>query len=203
MSTPPFSAGKDQQYLAPGSPGSVLTSNGPGVNPSWQGGAQGFEKDVIGNYQILPTDRIIQAKGPNSQVITLPSLAQMQAAGIGEGVELTIIAAGDGVPVTVQAPPGTSINRVSSFTLSTRFSAIILEWDGSKYFVKAAYLPSAETILVDEFAVQFDGCFVNRKFPEAIYASSVFMVMGTPEIFLVSKMAGAELLIAIGMRGTQ
>jgi hypothetical protein len=176
--TLPYSTGSDQMFRGWGPIGSVWTSNGPGLNPSWQNGLGVIEPSVTGNYQIQPTDGIVQFKGPNGQTATLPTAAAMAAAGVVAPKQFVLIANGDGIPVTILAPAGSNINRVSSFVLTTRFSSIIVEWDGKNFFIIAAYLPAAETILVSEWYYQYEDLWISRRFAEAVYINGFFFDFG-------------------------
>src|ERR1700732_4027789 len=103
---PRDSTGKDFTFIPPGPAGSVLTSNGPNLLPSYQGGSAVGVTEIYGNYQALITDSIIEAEGPNSQQITLPPLS----AGLPVGARLTVKVSGQGSPVVVLASAGTNID---------------------------------------------------------------------------------------------
>lgn len=162
-----YSEGKDQAFIQPGPAGSVLTSNGPTLLPSYQGGSQVGVTEIYGNYQALATDSLIEAEGPNSQQIILPSAGTMAV-----GARLTIKVSGQGVPVVVVAPTGTNIDYQSSVSLTPKLSALTLEWDGEQYFIVNQYTPSAETILLDKWLEEFDAMVRPRVFPMATYVAS-------------------------------
>lgn len=168
-----FSEGSDRQYIPPGAAGTVLTSNGPGVNPSWKFGF-GEGNAVFGNYAVNPTSNdLILAMGPNSQIVTLPTAG---TAGLTIGQEFTIIAGGPGYPITVAG----IINGVSNYTLTSRYYAVTVIWTGTQYLIVSAYSPSAETVLADKWEPVYPSYFVqqNNRCPKTFLVAA-YMASGS------------------------
>lgn len=160
----PYSTGKDFTFIPPGGAGSVLTSNGPNALPSYQGGGQTGVTPVSGNYSALLTDGLIEALGPNNQTITLPVV------GVNIGAEFTVVVSGQGTPIVVNVP-SSNINGVSSLSLTTRYSALTVKWDGTQYVIQSLYAPAAETVSMDKWTENFTA-IVNRTYPSANYQTS-------------------------------
>lgn len=159
-----YSTGKDFTFIQPGPAGSILTSNGPNALPSYQGGGQTGVTPVTGNYSALLTDGLIEALGPNNQTITLPVV------GVNVGAEFTVVVSGQGTPIVVNVP-SSNINGVSSLSLTTRYSALTVKWDGTQYVIQSLYAPAAETVSMDKWTENFTA-IVNRTYPSANYQTS-------------------------------
>jgi hypothetical protein len=135
-----FSTGKDRQYIPPGPAGTVLTSNGPSLNPSYQGSH--ITNTSAASYAVLPTDDLILANGATNQDIILP------VSGIAVGKKYRIKASNPsgGAPVNVQTADGVTniddwgaqyqIWNAPSATQSGGF--VEVEWDGTQYWILAA-----------------------------------------------------------------
>jgi hypothetical protein len=89
--TPPFSTGKDRAFVTPGAAGTVLTSNGPTVNPSYQANSGGATPGASGT--------VLTSNGPS----VAPSY-QANAAAAGANLFITSVAV---TSAQLKALPGT------------------------------------------------------------------------------------------------